>query len=235
MRQKIYNIIEKGNSDNKWSMLYDSGMLITIIVSLVPLAFKKQTDFFFIIDKVTVGVFIIDYILRWITADFRHKKKSNWNFVAYPFTFMAIIDILTIFPSLYLINKSFHSLKALRVLKIIRLMKYSKNFQIIMAVFRKSKEALMIVTGLAISYILGSALIMFNIEPNIFDNFFDAIYWSTITLTTVGYGDIYPISDIGKAITVLSSFLGIAIIALPAGIITAAYMEELEHKYKDKI
>lgn len=76
-----------------------------------------------------------------------------------------------------------------------------------------------------------SALIMFQVEPNSFDTFFDAIYWAVVTLTTVGYGDIYPTSDIGRIVSMLSSFMGIAIVALPTGIITAGYMNELD---KDK-
>ena len=76
-----------------------------------------------------------------------------------------------------------------------------------------------------------SALVMFQVEPNSFDSFFDAIYWAVVTLTTVGYGDIYPTSDIGRVVSMLSSFMGIAIVALPTGIITAGYMNELN---KDK-
>lgn len=71
---------------------------------------------------------------------------------------------------------------------------------------------------------------MFNIEPETYNNFFDAIYWATVSLTTVGYGDIYAVSVIGKVITMISSLFGIAIVALPAGIITAGYMEEIGQK-----
>ena len=86
----------------------------------------------------------------------------------------------------------------------------------------------MIAVGvLAGGYILLSALIMLQVEPESFESFFDAIYWAVVTLTTVGYGDIYPTSDIGRIVSMLSSFMGIAIVALPTGIITAGYMNEL--------
>ena len=75
-----------------------------------------------------------------------------------------------------------------------------------------------------------SALIVFNIEPDTFSTFFDALYWATVSLTTVGYGDIYAVSYAGKIITMLSALMGIAIVALPAGIITAGYMDELNRK-----
>ena len=83
---------------------------------------------------------------------------------------------------------------------------------------------------MAFSYILISALVIFNVEPDSFESFFDAIYWATISLTTVGYGDIYPVTNAGRIITMISSILGIAIVALPAGIITAGYLNEINKK-----
>ena len=88
----------------------------------------------------------------------------------------------------------------------------------------------MVVIWFALGYIFISALVIFNVEPETFGSFFDAVYWATVSLTTMGYGDIYPVSTIGRIVTMLSSFIGIAIVALPAGILTAGYMEELEEK-----
>ena len=88
----------------------------------------------------------------------------------------------------------------------------------------------MAVGALAIAYILISALIIFNVEPDSFQNFFEAVYWATVSLTTVGYGDIYPVTSVGRVITMISSLFGVAIVALPAGIITAGYMKELEER-----
>ncbi|MCU6737629.1 potassium channel family protein [Clostridium ammoniilyticum] len=156
----------------------------------------------------------------------------------YPFSFMAIIDLLSILPSINMINKGFKSLKTIRlirtfrVLRIFKSFRYSKNIQIILQVEKNSKKALIAVLYLAIGYIFVCTLIIFNVEPDSFNTFFDAIYWATISLTTVGYGDIYPITTLGRIITMVSSFMGIAIVALPASIITAGYMKEIE---SDKI
>ena len=104
-----------------------------------------------------------------------------------------------------------------------------------MEVMKNSKEALLAVCALAIGYIMISALIIFNVEGDTFNTFFDAIYWATVSLTTVGYGDIYPVSTAGRVITMISSMFGIAIVALPAGIIAAGYMEALgNEKEKEK-
>ena len=80
---------------------------------------------------------------------------------------------------------------------------------------------------MAIAYVLVSALVIYNVEPESFGSFFDAIYWATVSLTTVGYGDIYPVTTIGRIVTMISSVFGIAIIALPSGVITAGYLSEV--------
>lgn len=83
---------------------------------------------------------------------------------------------------------------------------------------------------LSVAYVLVSALIVYNIEPETFNTFFDAIYWAVVSLTTVGYGDIYPVTTLGRLVTMVSSIFGIAIIALPSGVITAGYLAELNNK-----
>ena len=85
---------------------------------------------------------------------------------------------------------------------------------------------------LAGAYILVSALVIYNVEPESFETFFDAIYWATISLTTVGYGDIYPVTTIGRVVTMVSSLFGIAVIALPSGVITAGYLSEMNKSDK---
>lgn len=109
-------------------------------------------------------------------------------------------------------------------------MKKSKSFSVITEVIRRERSVLGVVCLIAIGYIFLTALIVFNVEPDTFDSFFDAIYWACVSLTTVGYGDLYPISTLGRAIAMLSSLVGIAIIALPAGIITGGYIDVMREK-----
>lgn len=199
------------------------------------MCFKNTYKIFTIIDSITTTIFIIDYLLRLITADFK-LGKGFVSFIRYPFTFMALIDLFAILPSLNIINKGFKALKMLRLSKMIRVFRafktfrYSKNIQIIKNVFVKQKDSLTVVCALAFGYIFITALIMFNLESATFKTFFDALYWATVSLTTVGYGDIYAVSNIGKFITMVSSLVGIAIVALPAGIITAGYLDEINHE-----
>lgn len=236
MRKKLYELIEPGEGSAKITDMYDCFMMAVILMSLVPLAFKSENIFFLIMDKICVSVFIIDYFLHWITADFRTAKKPIVSFIMYPLSFTAVTDIISILPSLTLIHNSFKLVRILRMLKTFRVFKvlrYSKSMEIICNVLRRSKESLIAVSALAAAYILVAALVIFNVEPDSFDTFFDAVYWATVSLTTVGYGDIYPITTAGKVVAMLSSFFGIAIVALPAGIITAGYMNELKSRNKE--
>ena len=236
MRKKLFSIIESAENDSKLSNVYDFIMMVTIVVSVVPLAFKETNSIFQWIDYITVTIFILDYFLRLITADYK-LKKSVISFFVYPITPMAVIDLISIFPSITILNSSFRLLKlfsllrTLKVLRAFKFLRYSKSFDIITNVFRKQKKVLSAVATMAVAYILISALVIYNVEPESFETFFDAIYWATISLTTVGYGDIYPITTIGRIVTMISSAFGIAIIALPSGVITAGYLEEIS---KDK-
>lgn len=233
MRKRIYEIIELSQDNDRVSSIYDILMMVAIIISIIPLAFKQTYTFFYYTDIVTAVLFIIDYILRLITADYKMNKKSVSSFIRYPFTLWAIIDLISILPALTMLNSGFKLLRlfrifrTFRVFRIFKAFRYSKSITIIAKVIRNSKDALLAVCTLAIGYILVSALVIFNVEADSFETFFDAIYWATVSLTTVGYGDIYPVTTAGRIITMISSIFGIAVVALPAGIITAGYMDAL--------
>lgn len=231
-RQRLYEIIEVNTSNDSASKLYDIFMIFTIIISIIPLAFKKQLSWLGIVDNICITVFIFDYLLRWFTADF--KFKTSKAFIKYPFSAMALIDLLSILPSITALNSSlkllkiFRLIRSFRLFRVLKFFRYSKSITMIINVFKKQKDALVVIGSIAIFYILISALVILNVEPDTFNSYFDAVYWATVSLTTVGYGDIYPITPIGQIITMLSSLFGIAIVALPASIITAGMMDEIE-------
>ena len=235
MRKKLFSIIEPAEKGDILSAIYDFIMIAAIIASLVPLAFKGTNIVFQWIDQITVAIFILDYFLRFITADYK-LKKSAASFFLYPITPMAIIDLLAILPSLTVLNKGlrllklFRLLRTLKVLRGFKFLRYSRGFEIIANVFKKEKRVLSAAATMAIVYVLISALIVYNVEPESFETFFDAIYWATISLTTVGYGDIYPVTTVGRIVAMISSLFGIAIIALPSGVIAAGYLSEISNK-----
>lgn len=238
MRKRIYSIIEPGIVGDWASQAYDVMMLIAITASIIPLMFATDHQVFHVIEQVTVTIFIIDYVLRWITSDYRLNKKEK-SFIVYPVTGWAIIDLLSILPGL---SPMWNGLKILRITRLLRTLRmfkffrYSDKIKVLVSVLKKEKGVLLSVLGIAVFYVFLTALIMFNAEPRFnpltgeetFRDFFDALYWATVTLTTVGYGDMVPVTDIGRFISMLSSLFGVAIIALPSGVITASYLEELK-------
>lgn len=243
LQLKIYDLINTSSKKNIAGRVYDWYMLVMIIVSIVPLIFIEEYPIFRVIDIVTVIAFIIDYLLRWYSSPVS-MKKGSLSYLLYPVTPMAIIDLLSILPGLNLINQSFKLLRLTRLLKIFRLLKitrYSNKIMMFLIVLKKERHVLFGVLLLAVFYIFLTALVMFNAEPHInpqtgettFSSFFDALYWATVTLTTVGYGDLTPVTDIGRVVSMISSLFGVAIIALPSGVITASYLEELR-EMKDR-
>lgn len=229
MRKRIFEVIEKSNGNDLISTIYDFFLLAVIFVSIIPITFKEMGQTLLLIDYVCVAIFIVDYILRWITADIKHGKKVS--FLIYPFTPFAILDLLAILPSFNIVGRVFRLLKIFRVFKALRIFKtlrYSKSFVRISNVIKKNATILWSLLICAIFYIAVSALFIFSIEPDSFEDFFEALYWATTALTTVGYGDVYPLTVGGRLISMMSSFFGIAIVALPAGVITAGFIEEMQ-------
>lgn len=229
VRKKLFKIVEKDTTYYEW---YDILILICIWISIIPLTFKEQNNFTYILTILTTIVFVIDYMLRWITSDFRLKKGID-SFIKYPFTISAIFDLVVILSCFSEIFNSSYILRIFsifRILRIAKTLRYSSKFEIIKNVVNKNKKILEVVCGFTAGFIFISALIMFQFENQSFKNFFEAIYWSTTVLTTVGYGDICPKTEIGRLISIISSLVGIAFVALPTGIITSGFVEELNRE-----
>lgn len=265
MREKLFLILDDDSEVGRpEAKLYKYIMLMCIVLSLLPLTVHKSyilvlepdclhmlgiifdkpikiplAKYFGYFEWPTTIIFIIDYLVRFITADFRDTKKSAFKaFLRYPFTKFALIDLISILPTVLEAFPAFKMARVTRLLRITRVFKVvrlSENLLLIEKAWINSKGTLGVVIILAICYILVSALIIFNVEdPRHFRTFFQAVYWATISLTTVGYGDIYPKTQLGQAVAMLSSLIGCAVIALPSGIITAGYIKALEDE-KNKV
>ena len=246
IREHIRELVSTKN-DNLDSRIYDWVMLFAIVIGILPLMFREYQTIFWYFDLISGVCFLLDYLLRWMTADLssKHHRHSVLAFLTYPFRPMAIIDLLSILPTFNLISNTFKIARVsrlLRLLRVIKVVRYYEPLLIILSVIQRQGRILWTVFSLAIFYIFITALIMFNAEEDInpetgrylFDSFFDAFYWAACTLTTVGYGDLYPVSHVGRVISIISSMVGIAIIALPSGIVTAGYIDELRNRKEAK-
>ena len=232
-KKRIYEVIEVSNIGDLSSRAYDVMITVAVIVGLLPMTLKSENTYTKIIELLTSLLFFIDYCVRVYTADYKMGYKSKKAYLAYVCTPLAILDLLSIVPviSLFLPGLTgIRLLKLFRFFRVFKLVRYSKTMIVISNVIRKVKKQLFAVLILITIYIFVSAMLVFQLEPDLFNSFFDALYWATISITTIGYGDISPVTPIGRMITMISALVGMAVIALPTGIITAAYMNEISRK-----
>ena len=155
MRKRIYEIIESSSEKDRIGNIYDIFMMIVILASVIQLCFKTEYLAFAIIDRIALTIFIIDYALRWMTADL--KLKKGWaSFILYPFTFMALMDLISIFTAFkfvantFKVLKIFRLLRTLRVLRLIKAVRYSKSIKMMKNVFINQKRPLLTVGLIAI-------------------------------------------------------------------------------------
>lgn len=242
MKHSLYEIVEGEKAIS--AKIYNCTMFVVVMASLLPLMSTDYYHWFRGVEISTTLIFILDYLIRWYISPFSINKGKTSYFL-YPFRMMAIIDLLSILPIISIISPAFRVLRVIRLLKlfrVFRLLRLSNSILLFFKILKKERQILLSVLLIALMYIFVTALIMFNVEPRInpitgnptFSSFFDAFYWATVTLTTVGYGDLCPVTDIGRFISILSSLFGVAIIALPSGVITASYLEELKNLKTNK-
>lgn len=178
---------------------------IIIGLSIVPLMTFRE---FRIIDELFLVYFLFEFI-------YHFKQKSGLLVLI-----LDVISLLSFIPSLNL----FRLAKLTRIMKIIS---NSKEIKLLFKVFNDNRYLFLGVVKLSIIYMLCTSIIVFNLEPQTFSySYFKAFYWSGITLTTVGYGDIYPVTTAGQIVSLISSFMGIGIIALPTGLIGSSLVNE---------
>ena len=236
-RERIYEVLANEKEDDRVAIVYNTIMVALIVLWMVPLWFKGDNPAFAVIDRSCTGVFIVDYLLRWATADFK-LKRGKASFALYPFTPMAILDLLSFAPTFVPANASLKTIRVLRVIGALRaykLVRHSKSIRMLLDAVLSQRMPLLITFGLSIIYVFACATVMFNIEPDTFENFIDALYWSVISLTTIGYGDIHPVTVVGRVVATISAMAGVAIIALPSGIIAAGLVNELSKKDWDEL
>lgn len=232
-KRRVYEVIEVSNVGDRSSRAYDVMITTAVIVGLLPMTLKGENLYTRLIEFLTGFIFLTDYCVRVYTADFKMGYKSIKAYIAYVLTPLAIMDLLAIIPVITLfvpVSGFIRLLKLFRFFRVFKLIRYSKTMIVIANVIRKVKSQLLAVLILILIYIFVSAMLVFQMEQEIFDSFLDALYWATISITTIGYGDISPVTPVGRIITMISALVGMAIIALPTGIITAAYMNEINKK-----
>ncbi|MBO4914217.1 MAG: ion transporter [Oscillospiraceae bacterium] len=242
-RKKLARIVEIGASDDIFSRGYDfyitGAIIVNLIVSLL-LTFDELTascgGFLDVLEGITVACFLIDYILRIVAAKYIYKKETELSsIVAYVLSFSGIVDLLSFLPN-YLPfffpagAVAFRMFRVVRIFRLFRITAYYDSLNAISEVITSKKQQLLSSVFIVLVLMLGSSLCMYSVEheaqPDVFKNAFSGIWWSVSTLLTVGYGDIYPITTLGKLLGTVITFLGVGMVAIPTGIISAGFVEQ---------
>lgn len=235
-RRQVFDIIEPLSKKHEASLYYDRMMIIVTLLSFVPLMFHNEATWpLMLINIVCTIVFVLDYVMRLITADYYYKDKSIVSFLKYPFSPLAIIDLLVILSVSTGVHSGLRLLRVVRLLHVVRIFQHSRSLQLIKIVMKRAARPLLFVASLALIYIFMVAAVIFNEEPELFPNFLDALYWAVMTLATIGYGDIVPQTELGRVITTISAVVGIAVFALPVSVITAEYVAVVNEYREGKI
>ena len=242
MKEKIFNIIQIGDKSNKISRAFDIFITITIISNIL-VTFLETFDqlsfcagLFTVVEYVTVLIFCIEYILRIWTADYLYpdtgKGSARFKFLI---SFDGIVDLLTIIPAFFLSGfVIFRMLRVARIFHLFRLNAKYDSFNIITTVLYEKRNQIISSVFIVMILMFASSLCMYSVEhnaqPEVFKNAFSGIWWSMSTLLTVGYGDIYPITTLGRIMAICIAYLGVGVVAIPTGIISAGFVEQYQRK-----
>lgn len=242
MKRKIYNIIRDDDENQLFGNIFDATIisLISINVLLVVLdTFKMPpiyTKISYFIEVLSVVVFTIEYLLRIWTSDYIFNSHNQFLArIKYIFSFMALIDLFAILPFYipFIISIDLRVLRVLRVIRLLRLLKmnrYTDALHTIGNVFKRKANQLLSSMFIVVLLMIIASVLMYHIEntaqPNVFNNALSGLWWAIATFTTVGYGDIFPITVAGKILSGIISILGIALVAVPTGIISAGFIEQ---------
>ena len=249
-KKHVYNLLHPAEGEVRWDKIVNTFLIILIILNVfaviletVEAIHEPYKVFFRNFDTVSVVIFSIEYILRlWSVNHHEKYKHSIWGRVRYFFSLGALIDLAAILPwylfHLHIFARMGFDLRVLRIFRLLRILRlfrltaYMKSTHMIINVFKSRFKELFLSFLLTIFLIvISSCLVYFaenHVQPDKFSSIPATMWWAVVTLSTVGYGEIYPITVLGKTFAVIIMLAGVGLLALPAGIITAGFLDEIK-------
>ena len=242
-RRRLFEIIEVGTSDDLPSRAYDilsvAIMLVNVAVTMLYTFDSMEETYgreLLWLEAATVAFFALDYCFRIMTASFLYPGLTEGRAVRkYITSFTGIVDVLSFLPYYLPVffpagTAVFRMFRVVRIFRLFQINAYYDSLNVIVEVLKSKSQQLMSSVFIILVLMLGSSLAMYSVEheaqPEVFSNAFSGIWWSVSTLLTVGYGDIYPITNLGKIIGIFIAFLGVAVVAIPTGIISAGFVDQ---------
>lgn len=251
MRKFIFRIIDHKDNSTRANQVFEYLIIILILLNVIAIILDsfqqfsgKYGDFLLTFEAVSVAIFSVEYILRIYTAKIKYPEKTEIGaIIKFMTSTLGIIDLLAILPFYIPMIIPFdlrflRMFRVTRLLSILKLNRYSKALSMVGNVLREKRSDLVLTLVVTFIFLLISSTLMYYMEneaqPEKFPNILAAFWWAIATLTTVGYGDVVPVTDMGKFISGLLALLGVALIAIPTGIISAGYINEIrEEKTED--
>ena len=251
LKTKIFKLVEKGSHGNRINRAFDYFIMTLIVLSVLSIILESipeiVNDFGTLLNMFnlfSIIIFSIEYLLRLYVSDLTHPSNNRIkSALKFMFSIYGLIDLLAILP-FYLpmfIKIDLRFLRALRLTRFLRILKinrYNNSLTLIWQVVKEKRSELAVTGFLAFLILFIASFLMFFVEgdaqPDKFPNILASFWWAIATLTTVGYGDIYPITAMGKIISGLIAIIGIGLIALPTGIISAGFINKIESQKENK-
>jgi voltage-gated potassium channel len=247
LKVRIYQIVEKADEGDNASKVFDIFIMAMIVVNIVAVMletvhslFELHSYFFHAFDILSVAVFTIEYFLRlWsVTSSprYRHPVTGRLRFAWTP---MALIDLMAILPFYlpFIVELDLRMMRALRLIRLFRVLKfgrYSQSLRLFGIVVRSKREELGIVLFMVLILLVVASTLMYFVEhekqPDVFSSIPAAMWWGVMTLTTVGYGDVYPVTSLGKFFGTIIAILGIGLFALPAAILSSGFVVSMQER-----
>ncbi|MCR5604672.1 MAG: ion transporter [Lachnospiraceae bacterium] len=243
IRKRVFNIVEIGSGGDIASIVFDRFIMVVIFVNLfvtVAQTFEEMKSYMPLLNAaelITILIFVVEYILRVWTADYLYpEENSKWKGrLRFMLSIYGLIDLFVIIPYFlpFLIPEGAVAFRMFRVIRILRLFRINSRydaFNVIASILIEKKNQLISSMAMILILMLASSLCMYSLEhdaqPDQFKNAFSGIWWSVSTLLTVGYGDIYPVTAAGRIMAIIIAFLGVGMVAVPTGIISAGFVEQ---------
>ncbi|MBS6681041.1 MAG: ion transporter [Roseburia sp.] len=242
LKEKIFNIIQIGDKSNPISRMFDIFITVTIVANILVTFLQTFDELAFLttvfkgVEYVTIFIFCVEYIFRIWTAEYLYPDKSRGRSrLRFLVSFDGIVDFLTIVPVFFLSGfVIFRMLRVARIFHLFRLNAKYDSFNVITTVLYEKRNQIISSVFIVLILMLASSLCMYSVEhdaqPTVFRNAFSGIWWSMSTLLTVGYGDIYPITPLGRVMAICIAYLGVGAVAIPTGIISAGFVEQYQRK-----
>lgn len=237
-KKRIFDIIQIGRRNDIPSRIFDFTIVIAIFLNCAVLFLETFDEFsgfkavFGVIENVTLAFFFVEYLLRLWTAEYLYPNVKRENAVLkFIFSFDGLVDLFTILPFFYMTGfVAFRMLRVIRIFRLFRINSAYDSFNVITTVLYEKRNQILSSVFIIFVLMLASSLSMYSVEhevqPDVYKNAFSGLWWSLSTIFTVGYGDIYPVTTLGRILGIFTTFLGVGAVAIPTGIISAGFVEQ---------